>query len=83
MVGNSSYCNGCRCLACREEHRLHRARSKAWNVARGKADPDLIPHNTKGGYCNWDCRCPGCTAANIRSCQDYRAGIRKRDPLDR
>lgn len=32
-------------------------------IARGKADPSLIPHGTLSGYSNWACLCDACRAA--------------------
>lgn len=32
-------------------------------VALGRADPSLIPHGTRRGYADWDCRCEDCAEA--------------------
>lgn len=44
----------------------HQKSSREWrlrNIARGLADPTLIPHGTSQGYDAWKCRCDDCREA--------------------
>lgn len=71
--GPGAYNKGCRCEECKTLHRERCRRIKEDLVARGAADPDLIPHGTIGGYSNWECRCPDCKRANADSSAAWRA----------
>jgi hypothetical protein len=70
--GPSAYNRGCRCEECVELHKLRMRRVLDEMAARGRADPSLIPHGTRGGYNNWSCRCDPCTDAQMAACKDWR-----------
>lgn len=46
-----------------DRRRVRMARAKVERIARGKADPSLIPHGTSGGATNWGCSCSPCRDA--------------------
>lgn len=63
----SSYSNGCRCVECREAHRIRIAEQRA--ARTGKAHT----HGSVSAYQNWHCRHPKCRAAQAA----YRKALRK------
>lgn len=46
--------------------------ARAVRVARGRANPELIPHGTLSGYTNWKCRCYPCRDAQLERQRAYR-----------
>ena len=65
-----AYNKGCRCEACRKQHRERHAIIRARLAARPREE---VPHGNDG-YKNWGCRCEVCTAANAEDCRERHGG---------
>lgn len=63
-----SYQLGCRCDECTT---VGRRRKRELDAERRK-HPEDAPHGTRGGYCNWGCRCAPCKKAHAEYMKAYR-----------
>lgn len=57
---------------------LRRMDARDRRIARGRANPELIPHGTEGGYINWGCHEVCCKSVATAATLARRAARKER-----